>query len=532
MDRRTHEGPMDFEYQNGTGPMDGRSPFAQISMNSRYQANNDKKRSWVKFEQSSPSKPSLREPAANHPHFFDYEPSKALPPVPLHKNPLFNTPRKLDVSYDVESSGGETPKSPEHRDVDSDAATPDTTGMRSRFAILDTTTKPEFRAGGGGGRTSPTKDERTGSRRQSWFSRTMSRMSPLSTSPSIYNGINDTKQRSSKGTSSSSSSGGGAGHHSSRNEYSHAAERKIIKKRNNTRQQALASRRISISDDEDDSSAVEDMTPDVAVAKSSRKGANKLATTSNMPPPPPPHATDAQKKDGPHWLYTFFQFLTNHPTLPHILSFYAQLLLNLFVIGGVMYLLYSFWATIRADVDKKSYEAVSELLAQMAVCAQHYTDNKCERSTRVPGMENACNEWEKCMNQNPKNVGRARVSAHTFAEIFNSFIEPISYKAMFFCLLIIFGSVAISNFAFSIFRDKTAAAQQHANAQHHHYYGGNGLLPPPPPTPQREFSAGDAGAGNGGYWTPYHGLEPAPSLAYNNNNQDAEGSPVRRLQFR
>lgn len=47
MDRRTHESPMDFEYQNGTGPMDGRSPFAQISMNTRNTAannNNDKKR--------------------------------------------------------------------------------------------------------------------------------------------------------------------------------------------------------------------------------------------------------------------------------------------------------------------------------------------------------------------------------------------------------------------------------------------------------------------------------------------------------
>jgi len=35
MDRRTHESPMDFEYQNGTGPMDSRSPFAQISMNTQ-----------------------------------------------------------------------------------------------------------------------------------------------------------------------------------------------------------------------------------------------------------------------------------------------------------------------------------------------------------------------------------------------------------------------------------------------------------------------------------------------------------------
>jgi len=34
------------------------------------------------------------------------------------------------------------------------------------------------------------------------------------------------------------------------------------------------------------------------------------------------------------------------------------------------------------------------------------------------------------MNRDPNSVGRAKISAHTFAQIFNSFIEPISYKAM------------------------------------------------------------------------------------------------------
>jgi hypothetical protein len=34
------------------------------------------------------------------------------------------------------------------------------------------------------------------------------------------------------------------------------------------------------------------------------------------------------------------------------------------------------------------------------------------------------------MNRDPTVVGRAKVSAETFAEIINSFIEPISYKTM------------------------------------------------------------------------------------------------------
>ena len=35
MSKYGHESPMDFEFQNGTGPLDGRSPFAQISQNAQ-----------------------------------------------------------------------------------------------------------------------------------------------------------------------------------------------------------------------------------------------------------------------------------------------------------------------------------------------------------------------------------------------------------------------------------------------------------------------------------------------------------------
>ena len=39
---------------------------------------------------------------------------------------------------------------------------------------------------------------------------------------------------------------------------------------------------------------------------------------------------------------------------------------------------------VQGDVDKKSHEAMADIMAEMATCAQQYTNNKCERSTRVP----------------------------------------------------------------------------------------------------------------------------------------------------
>lgn len=251
---------------------------------------------------------------------------------------------------------------------------------------------------------SPTKEPKE--RRQSWWRGMQARMSPLG----------------SYSTSNSSS------HNNKRNEYSHAAERKVEKRRRN--KQLESTRRTSHEGSDSEGGEMAEKTHKLGTT--TRKASNNqnntqmntIAAAATATPPLP------SAQDKPHWMYTFFQFLNNHPTLPHILSFWAQLMLNLFLIASIMYVLWSFWATIRADVDKKSSEAVAELMAEMAVCAQQYTANRCVRAERVPAMETVCENWERCMNQDPRNVGRARVSAHTFAEIFNGFIEPISYKAM------------------------------------------------------------------------------------------------------
>jgi hypothetical protein len=47
MSNRMHATPMDFQYENGTGPLDERSPFAQVGRNSQRNnagSINDKKR--------------------------------------------------------------------------------------------------------------------------------------------------------------------------------------------------------------------------------------------------------------------------------------------------------------------------------------------------------------------------------------------------------------------------------------------------------------------------------------------------------
>jgi hypothetical protein len=133
---------------------------------------------------------------------------------------------------------------------------------------------------------------------------------------------------------------------------------------------------------------------------------------------------------GPGWFASFLSGIESRPNLPNILSYYAQLTLNTFLVFLIIFGVWTFWTTIRSDVDKASEDATASVIAEMNKCAKDYTDNRCGMDARLPALEAVCENWERCMNRDPNSVGRARISARTFAEIFNSFIEPISYKAM------------------------------------------------------------------------------------------------------
>ena len=127
---------------------------------------------------------------------------------------------------------------------------------------------------------------------------------------------------------------------------------------------------------------------------------------------------------------SIFHFIERHPRLPHILCHYAQVLLNFFLVTFCMYIVYSFWSTIKSDVDEKAREAAHEIMAEMAGCTREYKENKCDANSRVPALEAVCNNWEKCMKQDPSLVGRASVSAYTFAGVLNSFFEPLHWKTV------------------------------------------------------------------------------------------------------
>lgn len=512
---------MDFEFQNGTGQIDARSPFAQVSMNAqRFPPNTNspnkssaqessilttgpKLTGVQEASQSGWDSPSKLRTMGSHLS----SPSKPLPPAPAF-NSLYNTPRKPRDEYD-DSSAGETPRSPEQNN-DSDA-TPDNMGLRSAAGRFDNMTAPT-QPGAERERSSPTKERPGPSRRESLFGSFATKVKK------IYSpGMEEANDIDRELHAYISTAGRGE---VPRSEHAGAIEKKRSTRRKREVDRHVArKRRRSVSDSGDD------IAPR---ALSPRKASGQL-----------PASSDQSK---PHWVSSLFTFIGQHPTVPHILSFYAQLLFNLFLLCCCGYLIYCFWSAVQGDVNKESWEASADIIAEIAKCGKEYKINECEKATRIPVMETFCDNWAKCMSQDPYKIARARISAHTFAKIFNSFVEPISYKAMIFTFIMVFGCFAISNFvridaytagfvelyansdhqAFGFFRNKASEYQPNY---------GYGYGAPPPPTPQRAFSGQNAGFYGGTPWQapPGVGFEPQPSGGY--GQVEGQGSPVRRLMY-
>ena len=155
----------------------------------------------------------------------------------------------------------------------------------------------------------------------------------------------------------------------------------------------------------------------------------------------------------------FFALLEAHPHVPSILSWWAQLVVNLSLFSLAVYVVFGFVSAIRSEFEQAAEEVSDTILAEMATCAKSYVDNRCAGSDRLPALETVCENWERCMNRDPAKVGRAKVSAHTMAIIINSFIDPISWKAIVryvhpFCVWKIDGTDTTSCSYFSWLRSR------------------------------------------------------------------------------
>ncbi|PGH10722.1 hypothetical protein AJ79_05313 [Helicocarpus griseus UAMH5409] len=293
------------------------------------------------------------------------------------------------------------------------------------------------------------------------------------------------------------------------NKYSNALVTRVHKRRRRDRE---IDRKLQKAEDDDD-----DNRPNSSESASHSQG--------------PPKSTFQNHEIS--FFSRLFTFLESHPHIPRILSYYAQFLFNLILAFLTLYIIVAFLLAIQADVDRESEKVSADILADMAVCAKNYMENRCsgEDGRRLPALEAVCENWERCMNRDPAKVGRAKVSAQTLAEIFNGFIEPISFKTMFFFIAFITSCFAVSNLTFSFFRNKSNNPP--SPSMHHPY------MPYPPQSmhqqPQIPYTPGHHQFGQGSHY-----FEPQSNVEFNQHanisprkaNKDQDDWQPKRIAMR
>ncbi|OBA23531.1 hypothetical protein METBIDRAFT_19906, partial [Metschnikowia bicuspidata var. bicuspidata NRRL YB-4993] len=146
------------------------------------------------------------------------------------------------------------------------------------------------------------------------------------------------------------------------------------------------------------------------------------------------------------------------PRIPYVLLLYLQLFFNAVIVSVVIYLLYTVVRTVRQDVRHKIEMYTADAIQEISLCSRQYYRNRCSNdgtNIRAPALEETCMALEKCMNRDPQQIGKSQITAETFADILNGFMNPISWKLTVLFTGLIVGGVFIINVAFGTYRSRS-----------------------------------------------------------------------------
>lgn len=176
------------------------------------------------------------------------------------------------------------------------------------------------------------------------------------------------------------------------------------------------------------------------------------------------------KQDHMGWFHYILSAVSANPDAPIVLSEYMQLLINSFLGGLVLWVVWCGFSSARDEVIYSSGKAKQALQNEIEACTSQFFANKCD-SSRMPALEDLCNEWEKCKDQDPENVAGVKAVVGHIADIINEFTTRLSWKSIvsplstdqlkntsctdftqFVVVVVIVAVLVANNMAFSRFR--------------------------------------------------------------------------------
>lgn len=147
------------------------------------------------------------------------------------------------------------------------------------------------------------------------------------------------------------------------------------------------------------------------------------------------------------------------------LTIIIQIILNSLIMLAFLSIGIVAFIAIKKDVDKKVATYVNEAIFKINSCKRDYFINNCVPEMRAPALENRCNEWATCMEQDPESVITSRAYFEVLADCLNAFFHNVSLKTLFSLGCLVVFCVIIPNILFAKFRTSTTINQN--------YYGQN-----------------------------------------------------------
>ncbi|KAL5614278.1 hypothetical protein BROUX41_004388 [Berkeleyomyces rouxiae] len=401
MDRRTFEGPMDWEY-HGTGPLDASSPFAKHVKG--FTANNASTTNTPLA--SSQPQPSFGTPSrsvfasnpfapANTPSTLPSTPSKPLAPLssqnpftpklqppsaPPFRNPAFTTPRRPfneSIYSEPESSPAMTEKA-----SDIEMETPEADRTDDSFATI-TPTKIDKRSRYVKSARRPGRGEIPRGHREFSSMEVIRRR----TRQVLDRDVRGSRYR--------------LGHYTDASDY----------------------------ETEDDG----------------RPMSSSSASSSI-------HQRRRDRPNNKGWMGGMLRAMEDHPNAPENFYKWIQVGFNVAIFSGVMVFCWQIIGAIKSDLDKANAAARANSINEVQECTTNYLENRCgQAGGPVPYLRDRCAEWDVCMQRDVDAVMSIRVVIREIAEIVNEFSGTMQFRSW----LLVGGMLFVAIFAanISLFRN-------------------------------------------------------------------------------
>ncbi|KAH9386387.1 uncharacterized protein NEMAJ01_1283 [Nematocida major] len=145
-----------------------------------------------------------------------------------------------------------------------------------------------------------------------------------------------------------------------------------------------------------------------------------------VPPAKPPSAAESRTAPSPPAKQPHERLLKTNL----VLQAYLNLLFNGLVMGIIIMLLIKGIVLVKNDIGVRMDSHIIDQKIRLSECRRQYVVNRCAPGERVPAMESQCQEWEKCMNQDPIRQELGKIILRMASESAEELMSALSVRTI------------------------------------------------------------------------------------------------------